>query len=168
MYDEPEIRCKAITDPGCGERMVLPFSVLPESYWPDEFGEYTQERIDEYQSRWPSDTWQAAIGCPFCGKILLYARDDVGWNETEHSEEGRFSSDTKCYRVELECARIDCRVPAKFHTVLGGAIRNETALLDKLSRGFFGGQCSVGHDLLPIPKEKYRLTRILDAIPSDA
>src|ERR1700723_1565681 len=144
--------------------MVLPFAVLPESLWLGDFDDYTQEQKDEYLKRWPPDTWKAAIGCPFCGKVLQYDADDVAWDQTERFAVGRFSSDTKCYRVEFECARQGCRVPAKFHTVLGGGIRNETALLDKLSRGFFGGQCSAGHDLLPIPKERYRLARILDAI----
>jgi hypothetical protein len=168
MYDEPWTSCGYVSGLGCRERMVLPYAVLPESLWLDDFDDYTQEQKDEYLKRWPSDTWKAAIGCPFCGKVLLYARDDVAWDQKAIFVAGKYSADTKCFLVEFECARRDCRVPAKFHTVLGGEIPNETALLDKLCGGFFGGQCSVGHDLLPIPKEKYRLTRILDAIPSDA
>jgi hypothetical protein len=147
--------------------MVLPFAFLPESYWNDEDLDPTQEQTIEYLTRWPEDTWRAAIGCPSCGKVLPYARRDVDWSWAPFQEEGRYSSDTNCYRIELECARKDCRLPAKFHTVLNDQIPTESGLLDKLHRGFFGGTCPAGHDLLPIPKERYRVTRILDAIPTD-
>ncbi len=167
MYDQPSIGCKNITDPQCREHMVLPFALLPESYWNDEDLDPTLEQTIEYLTRWPEDTWTAAIGCPSCGKVLPYVRRDVEWGSAPFQEKGRFSSDTKCYVVELECARRDCRLPAKFHTVLNDQIPNESALLDRLRRGFFGGICPAGHDLLPVPRERYRLARVLDAIPSD-
>jgi hypothetical protein len=56
MYDQPSIYCKNITDPRCREHMVLPFALLPESYWNDEDLDPTLEQTIEYLTRWPEDT----------------------------------------------------------------------------------------------------------------
>jgi hypothetical protein len=93
----------------------------------------------------------------------------VSWAAAPYEEEGRYHADTTCYRVEFECAKSGCRAHAQFHTVLNERhISTEAALLDKLRVGFFSGPCPIGHDLLPIPREKYRLDRVFDAIPSEA
>jgi len=164
MYEQPVIQCKNIkADPKCEGYMVLPFFPLPPECGDDP----TPEEKDEYLARWPPGTWRATIGCPSCGKILLYDAEDVEWYGAPYEEKGQHHASTTCYRVEHRCATLSCRVPVIFHTVLNVRISSQAALLEKLDREFFSGKCRNGHNIFRVPRERYRLDRVFDAIPSE-
>ena len=168
IYSQPFIECTdPRSSPYCHAKMVLPFPWLREWWVYALDDDPAQEAMGQHLANWPEEDWSANIGCPVCGTILRYASPHVSFEPVYQKVRGRYYSDTTCYRVELECAKDDCRTPAHFHTVLGGEIVSESALLNRLAGGFFGGECSKGHSLLPIEKERYKLTRALDPIPSE-
>ena len=165
-YFEPYVICRNFkASPRC-ERIVLPFRGLPNKNPFDLICSPFLAETGEYPVRWPEDGWQAAIGCPYCEAAFRYGLWDVRWEAIDRDAPGVFHSDTKCYRVEFECARPNCRLPVQVHTVLGGVIPTENALRDMLHDGLFHEICPAGHDLLPIPRDRYRLTREVEAIPS--
>ncbi len=170
-YDEPVIGCGSGDGtperPRYCEAIVLPFQPLPISSGMQMPGDPIPEKTDEYQARWPPDDWRATIGCPSCGIILQYDARAVSWQRACFDESGNYFSDTTCYRIEFECARKDCRVPVRFHTVLSDRIPTEVALRATLRTDFFHGNCSAGHPLLRIPQELYRVSRVMEAIPKD-
>jgi hypothetical protein len=164
---EPKIHCKY---PDCDHFMVLPYRIVP-FVLNEENDDAIQDEINKHRSRWPKDNWQAAIGCPKCGNILLYVADDVSWREEfEWEDADPYDADTVCYSVSCECATKDCRSPVRFHIIAGDDENqdwSEDALRNRLHDAFYVGQCPAGHSLLPIPRDRYRLETVRGPIPKD-
>jgi hypothetical protein len=162
----PSLRCKGSC---CFWQIFLPLSAVVPYERDDDTLYPTQEEIDEHRSRWPPDGWLAAIGCPNCGNIHEYDESDVEWCEEEAGGPDTYSSGVVCYHVSTACAKADCRALAQFHIVVGeDQDASENALRDRLHAGLYNGKCPNGHDLLPIPKERYGVTKVVGEIPSDA
>ena len=108
---------------------------------------------------WPADEWKANIGCPECGLVFVYRERSGSLGQ------GRFHSDTVCACVEFRCSQTGCGTLIKFHTTLPDRSRKSfDGLLDKLHRGFFQGRCANGHGLLPVPREKYEIREVFQAV----
>jgi hypothetical protein len=144
-------------------KIILPYPELPMT---EDSGERSQRASSLLE--WPGREWCANIGCPSCGRVLVYGPGAVSWAVAPYQGRGQFRSDTVCVYVESECATAGCRVPIKFHTIIEDrSPRSFDELRDKLHRGFFVATCRNGHSMLPTPRERYRLCEVLDPIPSD-
>lgn len=163
MYYQPILFCDSMKSRNYYEwhNIVLPYPELPD--WD---GTYDEEDED---FPWPDASWHAVIGCQECGLVSEYLSDEVAWGQAPVKGEGRFHSDAAFVRVNFECGQLGCRAPIQFYTATQNRSDESIPLLiRKLQDGFFHGRCPRGHALVPIPKERYRIQRILEAIPTDA
>ena len=91
--------------------------------------------------------------------MYAYTRRDVHWDPVSKTGRGKFHSGCTCFSIELQCARRDCKVPATVHIEKSGATEAEVEKL--LLNGFFVGDLSCGHSVLPPPKGRYRIQRVM-------
>jgi hypothetical protein len=170
FYEYYSLECKARTNGRyCARTFDLPGSSL-----------LTEEEFENpaCQPKWPRTEWKADIACPQCGCIKEYSSADVcRWHHDEPVQGDFF------LHVAMECSRSNCHVPVEFYIVDFDEIASEegkwfdfphqrekwideTDWLKLIRDGKFHGLCSKGHELLPIPKPRYRLSKRDGTLPS--
>ena len=137
LYVSPEFICHSILDPRRPRRYFhafpIPYPNIPEV-------SEDQWRSGEYEDRleWPLDEWRVLFGCRECGYVATYDADALGETILERNNQANFHNETNCYSVQLQCAKIDCKAPAKLHVNLKDG-EGAKELLRLLKESFFDG-----------------------------
>ena len=113
---------------------------------------------------WPDPAWEADLACSHCGTISRYAAADI-------LDHWRNPSRDLCHRVLTECFQASCRSAVEFYLLssdyeVGRNLQDEP--LKALCTGEFRGTCSHGHNLLPVPAIRSKITPFEDWVPSAA
>jgi hypothetical protein len=145
VYIIPDFQCAK-----CMENLLLPFPDLPE---------ITEAQCSEQEYKGPMDSvpdgWSIVCGCRKCGHVDIYDADWLGESVVPKRVQAKYRSDTNCFCVQLQCARLDCKTPATLHTNLEYK-EGAPDLIHFLRQGFFHGTLPCGHPLMPLPYELYR------------
>jgi hypothetical protein len=169
-YEYYTLRCRALTNGRyCDKLFDLPGSTV-----------LTKEEYENppSQPKWPGAEWKAHVACPLCGCIGDYAFADVGWWHDEERLLGDFF-----LHIKMECSKSDCRAPVEFYIVDFDAIARdegksfdlphhrekwigETDWVKLIRTGRFHGVCNKGHELQPIPAQRYRVSTKRGFLPS--
>lgn len=146
LYAAPFFSC-----PASYEHLIpLPYPDLPEiteAQWK------STEDVDLLKL--PPDTWTSIFGCRECGLIHIYDTEAIEEHLIERVSRGRYHNDANCFSVELQCANLNCKSPARLHVNMKDG-EHEKDLLRLLKSSFFHGCLPCRHDLMPIPDRFYR------------
>jgi hypothetical protein len=110
---------------------------------PDPGQEEASEAVDRDQLGWPSGEWKAFFACSSCGLVSEYSALDLHIDFVEKQTQGRYYSGANCFCIEVECADMRCKFPARFHVEKSGADESEMSTL--LKDAFFIGSLPCGH-----------------------
>lgn len=143
---------------------------------------------DSPQSGWPTPSWEANLACSKCGHIRLYRSNDIRTtNLTKYRPELYLLVRMSCFK---------CRIPVGFYVpdLWRLAVERKMPLIDDLKSrafcdfeldveftswaktrdwievirsGYFLGRCKSDHDLIPLPKERYRISLERGPIPTN-
>jgi hypothetical protein len=171
MYEYYSLHCKALSNGRyCAKIFGLPGSTL-----------LSEEEYENppSQPKWPSAEWKAHVACPLCGCIREYGFADMDWWHDEERLLGDFF-----LHVKMECSKSDCHVPVEFYIVDFDVIAHgddwesfdlphhrekwiaETDWVKLIRSGKFHGVCNRGHELQPIPAQRYNVSTRQGFLPS--
>lgn len=155
LYVSPSLLCRGYEKIQRGYDWGFHTMALPYPDIPEVTEEQWRELGDTDPLESPPDEWTVLFGCRECGHVDTYAADDVALAPLERQQSARFHNETNCFSVELRCARIDCKAPAKLHVTLFAG-ESEKDLIRLLRSSHFDGLLPCGHQVLPIPELFYR------------
>jgi hypothetical protein len=154
LYARPCITCHGfMKNPShwCDHLSQLPYPDIPhvtEEEW--------SEALDIDPLELPTDEWTIFFGCRQCGYVDTYYGHSLAISSLERQQLAQFHNETNCFSVELQCARIDCKSPAKLHmTLFSGKSEKDLIRLLRLP-DFCWGDLPCGHQIMPIPEPFYR------------
>lgn len=102
--------------------------------------------ITEGQPAWPKDTWRAYLACPQCGFVYEYSAKDVRWGAADANIQNRLLARPGFYRLDIECAGIDCGTLILIHVYLEPGKTIDDAIQNILRGNFLEAtRCENGH-----------------------
>jgi hypothetical protein len=140
------------------ERIWLPVASVRADDWEN----LETERTETYPPDWPGDGRGIVFGCSTCGFLSEYRRGNLQLDLVRKRDPGLYRVGEDCFCIEFQCGQKNCGIPAKLYIQKPGATEHEVARL--LSANFFVGQLPCGHTVACSPKEKPRISRVLDVI----
>lgn len=151
-YEAPVIKCS-----GCPCLIPLPYPDLPQTDADRAFRPGNTSQLE-----FPSDEWSAIFGCRECGRVDTYHGQDVEANIALRQSEGRYHNDATCFCVELRCGEVHCKAPATLYVDTPNEA--EASLLGLLRASHFRGRLPCGHEIAPIPRDFYKIRRIVSRL----
>jgi len=150
LYASPGLICHGIYRGKGFHSIPLPYPDIPE------VGTEDQWSSEEYESQlvWPPDEWCVLFGCRECGHLDTYGARNVSEGNLGRTNRAKFHNETNCFSVRLQCAKVDCKVPATLYVNLKQG-ENEKDLLRLLKSSFFDGLLPCGHQIMPTPDRYY-------------
>ena len=152
-YWAPILHCKN-RRAGCPPIQLPAFLLL--DFDPDQEG--ASQAVDRDQLGWPSDGWKAFFACSSCGFLYEYSAQDLQTDFVRKQSRGKYYSGANCFCIEIECADMHCKSPARFHVEKSGA--DESGISTLLRGAFFVGPLPCGHAIPARAKSISRVTHL--------
>lgn len=108
----------------------------------------SQPGAPHHPSVWPPADFETKFGCPDCGPVSVHKKQNVRWVPSQQEATSQVpnsaSGDVVWWSIEFWCGGENCRARIKFQTLTSHEEKPD-AVLSKLTRGFYRGECRRGH-----------------------